>query len=140
MGRGIAFKPATFYLGVVDHLARVVEGGEEPVPSSPQERKEKKKELDDKTGSGVHVEGAPKEGEPVKTGKDGKSEERGHEHKGTAKATDNVRDHLPKRMDSGMAHTPEAEGGSSTGRRSFEGPGEARRRGASKREDKDTDA
>jgi hypothetical protein len=88
----------------------------------------------------VHVEGAPKEGEPVKTGKDGKSEERGHEHKGTAKATDNVRDHLPKRMDSGMAHTPEAEGGSSTGRRSFEGPGEARRRGASKREDKDTDA
>ena len=27
-GREIAFKPATFYLGIADHLARVVEGQE----------------------------------------------------------------------------------------------------------------
>lgn len=32
MGRGIKFKPATFYLSIADHLARVVEGqGEVPV-------------------------------------------------------------------------------------------------------------
>ncbi len=30
MGREIKFKPATFYLGVADHLARVVEGQEQP--------------------------------------------------------------------------------------------------------------
>lgn len=30
MGREIKFKPATFYLGIADHLARVVEGQEQP--------------------------------------------------------------------------------------------------------------
>jgi triacylglycerol lipase len=30
MGRSIKFKPATFYLGIADHLARVVEGQAEP--------------------------------------------------------------------------------------------------------------
>lgn len=30
MGREIKFKPATFYLGITDHLARVVEGRERP--------------------------------------------------------------------------------------------------------------
>jgi triacylglycerol lipase len=30
MGREIKFKPATFYLGVADHLARVVEGEAQP--------------------------------------------------------------------------------------------------------------
>lgn len=37
MGREIKFKPATFYLGIADHLARVVEGAvpqEEPQPAS----------------------------------------------------------------------------------------------------------
>ena len=29
MGREIKFKPATFYLGIADHLARVVEGQEQ---------------------------------------------------------------------------------------------------------------
>lgn len=53
MGRAISFKPATFYLGVVDHLARVVEGGEEPAPSSPQAARE----LDKKTGQGVQIAG-----------------------------------------------------------------------------------
>ena len=32
MGREIKFKPATFYLGIADHLARVVEGQEQPHP------------------------------------------------------------------------------------------------------------
>ena len=31
-GREIAFKPATFYLGIADHLARVVEGQESQDP------------------------------------------------------------------------------------------------------------
>lgn len=30
MGRGIKFKPATFYLGIADHLARVVENQDHP--------------------------------------------------------------------------------------------------------------
>ena len=30
MGREIKFKPATFYLGIADHLARVVEGQAQP--------------------------------------------------------------------------------------------------------------
>lgn len=40
MGREIKFKPATFYLGIADHLARVVEGqGQEPgEDQSAQER------------------------------------------------------------------------------------------------------
>jgi triacylglycerol lipase len=39
-GREIAFKPATFYLGIADHLARVVEGqeSEEPAESSGEGR------------------------------------------------------------------------------------------------------
>lgn len=37
MGREIKFKPATFYLGIVDHLARVVEGQQ---TSQPDERTE----------------------------------------------------------------------------------------------------
>jgi len=32
MGREIKFKPATFYLGIADHLARVVEGQHRPQP------------------------------------------------------------------------------------------------------------
>ena len=34
MGREIKFKPATFYLGITDHLARVVEGQEQTAESS----------------------------------------------------------------------------------------------------------
>ena len=33
MGREIKFKPATFYLGIADHLARVVEGQGHPEDS-----------------------------------------------------------------------------------------------------------
>ena len=36
MGREIKFKPATFYLGIADHLARVVEGqGPQPADETP---------------------------------------------------------------------------------------------------------
>ena len=37
MGREIKFKPATFYLGIADHLARVVEGqGPQPAGEAPE--------------------------------------------------------------------------------------------------------
>jgi hypothetical protein len=52
MGRAISFKPATFYLGVVDHLARIVEQGESTTPHGDSD------ELDMKTGIGVDVEGS----------------------------------------------------------------------------------
>ncbi|KAI1789782.1 Alpha/Beta hydrolase protein [Ganoderma leucocontextum] len=44
MGREIKFKPATFYLGIADHLARVVEGQEQP-----EERGEPRPQLVRKT-------------------------------------------------------------------------------------------
>ena len=37
MGREIKFKPATFYLGIADHLARVVEGQEAPAAAPASE-------------------------------------------------------------------------------------------------------
>ena len=37
MGREIKFKPATFYLGIADHLARVVEGQEPPAAAQSAE-------------------------------------------------------------------------------------------------------
>lgn len=37
MGREIKFKPATFYLGIADHLARVVEGQSLPEPGHSNE-------------------------------------------------------------------------------------------------------
>ncbi|KAH9944188.1 alpha/beta-hydrolase [Epithele typhae] len=50
MGREIKFKPATFYLGIADHLARVVEGqgdpeGDEPAtrPKLPQESSDRER-------------------------------------------------------------------------------------------------
>jgi hypothetical protein len=61
LGRAITFKPATFYLGVVDHIARVVERGEAHTPHGDSA------ELDAKTGEGVHVEGSagPNQSPPV---------------------------------------------------------------------------
>ncbi|KAI0756781.1 Alpha/Beta hydrolase protein [Daedaleopsis nitida] len=73
MGREIKFKPATFYLGVADHLARVVEGlehpeGDEeenarPVPEreTSDERKERERaEMADSLGKGESQAGTPR--------------------------------------------------------------------------------
>jgi len=58
MGNEIKFKPATFYLGIVDHLAKAVEGLKpEDVPA---ERRPKR-------GHGELLEGAPQEIAPVET-------------------------------------------------------------------------
>jgi triacylglycerol lipase len=103
MGRAISFKPATFYLGVVDHLARVVEGGEEAAPSSPQAARE----LDRKTGEGVQVvDGQGK-------GQTGRAE--------------------PKRAMSGDAQTPEEQGAETTARRSVDAGATRRRTGPGKK-------
>ncbi|KAI0961950.1 hypothetical protein AcV7_000914 [Taiwanofungus camphoratus] len=65
MGRAVPFKPATFYLGIADHLARVVEGqsqgqGREGVgaPGAPGEREEireegERAEMADSLGKGA---------------------------------------------------------------------------------------
>jgi triacylglycerol lipase len=103
MGRAISFKPATFYLGVVDHLARVVEGGEEAAPSSPQAARE----LDRKTGEGVQVV-------------DGQG-------KGQAWRAE------PKRAMSGDAQTPEEQGAETTARRSVDAGATRRRAGPGKK-------
>ena len=69
MGREIKFKPATFYLGIADHLARVVEGQQpeegEPRPEelarrSSEERRERERvAMADSLGKGeLSVESA----------------------------------------------------------------------------------
>ena len=62
MGNEIKFKPATFYLGIVDHLAKAVEGlkPEDVTAESGRDRRPKR-------GHGELLEGAPQEIAPVET-------------------------------------------------------------------------
>jgi len=63
MGNKIKFKPATFYLGIVDHLAKAVEGlkpGDVAAEIGGGDRRPKR-------GHGELVDGAPQEVVPVET-------------------------------------------------------------------------
>ncbi|KAI0801042.1 Alpha/Beta hydrolase protein, partial [Fomes fomentarius] len=52
MGREIKFKPATFYLGIADHLARVVEGQEQPRSAEEGEQGEAERPAPERETSG----------------------------------------------------------------------------------------
>lgn len=80
MGREIKFKPATFYLGIADNLARVVEGqveSHEPLQGSAtyKKRAEERAELEEIKQEGERVEMAESLGKGDEDHYKGPSEE-----------------------------------------------------------------
>ena len=93
MGREIKFKPATFYLGIADHLARVVEGqaaqGERDAEGRPsnvressgERRGRERAEMADSLGKGESQAGTPVQRPSASGGGGGGGEGAGAQHR-----------------------------------------------------------